>query len=97
LLLKILKCVAEYENCNILVVYNMYWYSMEKVKLRCEYCSCIIVTYLLVHISVLMFPKHPVEVLRIEFYQNLLNGLWSARKRLCMSIFKLGVDMDQYS
>jgi hypothetical protein len=45
MLLEILKCVSEYENCNILMVYNMYWYRMEKVRLRCEYCSCIVFTY----------------------------------------------------
>jgi hypothetical protein len=41
-----------------------------------------------------MFPKHPVELLRIEVNQNLLSGLWIARKRLCVAIFKLGFVMD---
>ena len=38
MLLEILKCVVEYENCNVLVVYYIYVYvySTEKVRLSCE-------------------------------------------------------------
>jgi hypothetical protein len=52
-------------------------------------CVCVCVC-----VSVLTFPEHPVEILHIEFHKNLLNGLWFARERLCVAIFKLGLVMD---